>query len=240
MITEENEKKTKDTIIDIHPFKNSKWNKKIEKIVIDIGNKSIKYKNLHMKIADDANKTNTVLMTTIIVISPISGTLGALGATMEQYNWAYSITSSLISFISSILVSIVKFSKYEKINTSHRTASTRYNSLENNVKRQLSLSRKDRIPANQYLDWLTTTFDDLYLSSPLLYELKDVVDIEEEMIKEDEEIEDDSDEDINVEYRNIKKHKNDNKKTDLFTEFQDLHKYDDRLMNYQLKRFNNI
>jgi len=66
------------------------------------------------------------------------------------------------------VVAILRFGKYDESSTSNKQAAARYTSLESNVRRQLSLYRKDRIDADKYMDWLETKYEELFLSAPLL------------------------------------------------------------------------
>ena len=56
----------------------------------------------------------------------------------------------------------------EELGASHSVAAAKYLSLEKNINRQLQLYKSDRIPSQQYLEWLTMTFDDLLINSPLI------------------------------------------------------------------------
>jgi hypothetical protein len=237
---EESEKKEEELIKQSTPgiFKVTKWNDKIEKVVRDIGNKSIKYKSLHMKISNESYNKYSLYMSSIIILTPLSGTISIISTFFELDSWIYSITSAFLSFITCVLVSMVKFGKYEQIGNAHRIATSRYISLGNNVKRQLSLYRKDRISANEYLNWLTRSFDELYVSSPLLTNLEELDKIEDEILEEKN--------DYNGEEKKMLKKDvsididlNEEKKIDSFLSIQDLRKYDDPFMEYQLKRLNN-
>jgi hypothetical protein len=260
-------------------LKTSRWNKKIEKVVRDIGNKAFKYKSLHLKVAQKSYSKYSLYMSSVIILSPLAGTIGALGAFVKLEGYIFSITSSLISFICGILVSMIKFGKYDQMSNAHKTATARYISLGNNVKRQLSLYREDRISANEYLDWLTHSFDELYVSSPLLTNIKEFENMEDEILQESTS---DTDDDYEIDCHkncekkeekefNKKNKKNKKNKNKLKLEFgkeekeedkeeedkeeedkeevkndysfllrQDLNKYDDGQMKYQLNRLNNI
>lgn len=228
-------------------FKITKWNKKIEKVVRDIGNKSMKYKSLHLKVARNSHKKYSWYMKSVIILSPLAGTIGIIGAYTEEYNWIFGISSSIISFLCTILVSMIKFGKYDQTCNAHKTATARYISLGNNVKRQLSLYRIDRISANEYLNWLTHSFDELYTSAPILNNIDELDKIEDEILIDDSE-EYETEEHNDFLRTNIKNKKtndiildiNNEKKNDEFLSIQDLKMYDDGLMKYQLKRLNNI
>lgn len=242
--------KDNELITNPNTFKITKWNKKIEKVVRDIGNKSLKYKSLHLKVAKKANKNYSYYMKSIIILTPLAGTIGAIGASINDYSWIFGITSSIITFISAILVSMIKFGKYDQTFNAHKTATARYISLGNNVKRQLSLYRKDRIPASQYLNWLTHSFDELYISAPILDNIEEFDKIEDEILLEDNDIDEIDEIEEQNNFLKIKIKDNDDniklddintgKKNNQFLSIQDLNTYDDGLMSYQLNRLNNL
>ena len=108
-------------------------------------------------------------MLTAIIITPLSGVVTALGTILStelSELCIYSITSTILSFLSGILITVIKFNKYDEISYSHKIAYSRYTSLEENIKRQLMLYREDRIKADEYLNWLSKSFDELFESSP--------------------------------------------------------------------------
>ena len=62
----------------------------------------------------------------------------------------------------------VKFGKYDEVSHANKAVAARYTSIESNVRRQLGLFRKDRVPANSYMEWLETKYEELLMSAPLL------------------------------------------------------------------------
>ena len=143
--------------------KNIKWNRKIEKVLLIIQNQCCYYKNAHNDIAIKTERIYSGLSISSILITPLSGIITSLGTMLcDDLNdiLYFTMTSTAISFLASILISITKFGNFNKISQSHLTAMTRYTS------RQLFLDISDRINAQDYLDWVIKNFDDLYTSSP--------------------------------------------------------------------------
>jgi hypothetical protein len=150
---------------------NTKWNSKLEKVLKVIEKQCENYKNTHQNIALDCDKKYSVLMLTSIILAPLSGIISTIGAAVDKEDismFYYTTTSTIISFATSILVSVIKFSKFDKSSNAHTLAASRYISLGNNIKRQLLLDYRDRVPAKEYLDWVIKNFDDLYTSSPIV------------------------------------------------------------------------
>ena len=69
--------------------------------------------------------------------------------------YIYNTITTLISFLSGILITIIKFNKYDEVSYAHKTASSRYISLEENIRRQLMLYREDRINDKFNLDMIS-------------------------------------------------------------------------------------
>ena len=58
----------------------------------------------------------------------------------------------------------------------------KYNSLENNIKRQLTLDRTDRIKPDHYLKWIEIKFEEINSTAPLIH--KNFLKINNEQFKE--------------------------------------------------------
>jgi hypothetical protein len=198
----------------------SKWNSTIEKMLKNISFKSDIYKREHYRITQTTNSRFSMLMITILVLSPLPAFVSIARSYLErdnEYDLVFTMTSSLISFTSSILISILKFSKFENKINEHKIATIKYRALSNNINRQLSLLRENRISAQEYLDWIIKKYDDLNAASPLL-------DVETSNVHT-EEVDEDVHKEIHKELSNDSIH-------DIFKNV-----YDDSTMNYELSRF---
>lgn len=198
----------------------SKWNSTIEKMLKNISLKSDIYKREHYRITQSTNSRFSMLMISILVLSPLPAFVSIARSYLEQdneYDLVFTMTSSLISFTSSILISILKFSKFENKINEHKIATIKYRALSNNINRQLSLLRENRISAQEYLDWIIKKYDDLNAASPLLDVSTSDYDNNEEINEEVHEVREEvRDESIHNIFRNV---------------------YDDSNMNYELSRF---
>ena len=146
------------------------WNIKVEKTIKIIEKQCRLYKQLHHEIAQQNQKRYNYFMISAIIITPTSAIISSLGTLisndMFEILCIFTLTSSMLSFISTILLGIVKFNKYEEYSQLHKSSYSKYFALEENIKRQLILYANDRIDANEYLNWLTKTFDELFDNSP--------------------------------------------------------------------------
>ena len=146
-----------------------KWNAKLEQTAKSIGESAKSYKLMHIKEAQRSSKTYTRLMIIGIIIGPLSGVLSAVDAVTNTNNDpTIPIIITFLGFLTGIIVTIVKFARYEEISNANKHAAARYTSIETNVRRQLGLSRIDRISPLPYMEWLETKYEELFLSAPLL------------------------------------------------------------------------
>ena len=231
------------------------WNHKFENIIQDIYRKIVRCKLEHGKIARSSYNSYHFYTMIIIIITPISGLISCIGASLGAEEHILLITSSVINIITGILMSIIKFNKYDENNNLHMNTAIRYTSLENNIKQQLSLYKKDRITAKKYLIWLNETFDEIFLSSPFLnIEAENTVE-DYEMFLEDEtedenELEDALEDEDETEDENVIEDEDDTENglededdTENGLEDEDKEVSEniiDGLLTYELKRIQNL
>jgi hypothetical protein len=204
------------------------WNSNIEKAVKLIEKQCRLYRKMHTEVSIETSEKYSNFMLSAIILTPFSGivtTIGSIFCKDLEHIFIYNISSTLLSFLSGILVTIIKFNKYDEISYAHKTASSRYISLEENIKRQLILYREDRINANEYLTWLSKSFDELFFSAPD-FESKTMKKYEkqlEEMEKEYDTVE-------------INYNKQETCRNLKFQQYQDLNKFDDETMRLEMKK----
>jgi len=145
------------------------WNEELESAVKEIGDESKGYKIMHIHMAQTANQMYTKLTMLGILLGPLSSLLSGIEAMSNPYRHSVlAVITICLGFLSGVTVAVIKFGKYDEVSNANKTASARYTSLESNVRRQLSLQRKDRIPAMTYMEWLESKYEELFMSAPLL------------------------------------------------------------------------
>jgi hypothetical protein len=147
--------------------KNSNWNEAIENSVKFIGESSQAYKMMHLLSAQKYSRLYSVIMYITLFLAPLTGTLATVSI-FHSSSIPFNITIAILGYLTGILTAIIKFGKFHEKSTSHKLATNKYTSLESNVRRQLQLYRNDRVPSNEYFEWLSKSFDDLFLSSPFI------------------------------------------------------------------------
>ncbi len=148
-----------------------RWNSRLEEAAKDIGESSKSYKLMHIEEAQQATTIYNGLMIAGIVTGPLAGIVTSVGTAIAiegNTMVACNIVSIILGFISGIIVSVIKFGRYEEMSNANKQAAARYTSIESNVRRQLSLFRTDRVAASPYMEWLEAKYDELFLSAPLL------------------------------------------------------------------------
>lgn len=146
----------------------NKWNKDQEIAAQKIGESANSLKVMHINVSRNASSKYEMLMIISIIIGPASGTINIIGAEYPDHVSIFLIISAIISFVSGILIAIVKFSSLDEVSIAHKSAAAKYTSLESNVRRQLSLYRDNRPAPDKYLEWLTSSYDELFASTPLI------------------------------------------------------------------------
>ena len=77
----------------------SKWNKNFEKIIEDIGNKSLILKEKHTKNSKISSNKHGIFMTLIMIANPLSGTLSTVAAVLLFYQFEISAALTILSSI---------------------------------------------------------------------------------------------------------------------------------------------
>jgi hypothetical protein len=144
----------------------SRWSDGVEKILKEIGDSCQGYKWMNIFAAKRSSKIHNALMYTVIVIGPLSGIL----TTLSEDHPYFTVLVTILSFATGALTAVTKFARLERKSALHKAIAAKYASLEGNIRRQLNLSKSERVHAGDYLDWISTSFDDLYSSTPLIPE----------------------------------------------------------------------
>lgn len=151
------------------------WDDSIEKIAEGIGYTCIAYKIMHTMAGRNYLKIYTILIYVTIVVSPIAGIIAGIETAYFSGNGinmatalTFGIIISILTYTAGILSAVIKFAKFTEKSDAHRTASANYTAIENSVRQQLILSRKNREEARGYLYYITEEHKNLYNASPYI------------------------------------------------------------------------
>lgn len=126
------------------------------------------YKMMHISVAQQADKLYSRYMLAGIILGPLSGVISGIGVAVGDKTIAFQTIATILSFLSGIVVAIIKFNKFDEVINTNKMAAAKYTSLESNVRRQLAVYRNNRIDASSYIEWLSSTYENLFSSAPLL------------------------------------------------------------------------
>ncbi len=144
----------------------TQWTPHIEKIVKNIGEKSQGYKVIHILEARTNNFMCNIFMHISICIGPVAGLFSALNTIHSDK--IFAVIATFLSILSGIFMAIIKFGKFEEKGAMHKLASSKYSSLEDNIRKQLSYPRTYRISSKDFLNWISHSYDEIFTSSPLV------------------------------------------------------------------------
>ena len=144
----------------------SNWTDNIEKILKEMGESCLGYKWMNVYAAKKNDYRYSILMYISILIGPVSGVLSAVST--QNKTEFLQVIITVFSFMSGLISAIIKFSEFGEKATSYKATASKYASLEGNIRRQLSLSREDRVNAGEYLEWVSISYDELFSASPLI------------------------------------------------------------------------
>lgn len=172
-IVENNINSTQPVVIgtpDYPKRRNISWDKNIEKNILSIGEKAHGYRLMHIQESRNMSHIYEQLMYSGILLGPLAALLSGIQTIIapDDSDVYLPIAVTCIGFISGIVVAITKYGKFEEKSSSHKLAASKYTSLESNVRRQLILSRNNRVNAEEYLEYIGKSFDELFTSSPLV------------------------------------------------------------------------
>lgn len=145
------------------------WTANVEKILTKQYNKCAAYKWMHDYDSDSITVRNKRLNILSILLVSVSATTSLATNNASQENaWIFviNIVYPVLLYISTVISSLQHFLNYEKEAEKHRTASLRYNALYNNLVRMLALEVTQRQQVNDYFNWVTKEYDNIFSSSP--------------------------------------------------------------------------
>jgi len=142
------------------------WSIEIEAVVKDMATTCSKYRILHNDITIKSSNHHNRLTMCGIVISPLAGLLSMI--TTSEYSDIFHNMSISLSMITGILMSIIRFGKYEDVIATNKQLAVSYASIELDIKQQFSLDRSERVPGKLYIEIITDKLHELFVRSPLI------------------------------------------------------------------------
>ena len=148
---------------------NIPWNSGVEKILSNIMDTIAVYKNIHANNAAKCVNVFNILTIMGICLGPVSGILSAIDIVSESTEVIFPIIISISGFLSGVIVSMIKFGKFDEQAIKHKEAFSKYNSLEKNILLTLSINREYRKSSPiSYLEETENNFSSIFMSAPIL------------------------------------------------------------------------
>jgi hypothetical protein len=144
----------------------TEWTTEITEAIRDRMIRAEDHKLSHIGICNSMTKRYKVLTVSGIVIGPLISIIS--GADGSATNPALLGVITGLGVLSGLVVSLIKFGKYDERATNHKIAADGYGFLESEIRNQLLLSENDRLKAKTYMEWSQIKFNELFTSSPLL------------------------------------------------------------------------
>lgn len=154
----ENEKK----LVEPDPSPNITWGKELEEVLISIAERSRKYAKTNINASIRRTRIYNALMYLLMMTGSLTGILASVSDTKET-----QITIISLAFISGVLSSVVRFSKFSQKANRYGSIGTRFQALAENIDRQLKLPIKERVSSQSYLKWITASYDNLFVNMPV-------------------------------------------------------------------------
>jgi len=143
------------------------WNRAIENVARDIGNKAMGYKWMHIHSAEKLELYYNRLSYVNIAIAPIIA-IGVIAPPEMSSQFYLKVILSVLALTNGIASSLLKFWNNIEKSQEHRYTAIRYSSLVSNIRRQLSLPYNNRQDGKVYIEWIAREYDQLVGISPPL------------------------------------------------------------------------
>lgn len=143
------------------------WTPDIENYIKEIAKLSKRKETQHSLKAKQYMFKYNLFMYISIFLGPFVGMLSAININLNDTR-IIPIFILCISFMNGLMISILKFRRWDEGGITHKSSAAKYLALHNDSKRQLLLSNENREDPDEYLKWLSSTMNTLYITSPTL------------------------------------------------------------------------
>ena len=149
---------------------NISWQDSVEKLLKKWGEQATSYRLLHYKSYYRFRYKTIAITIPVIILQSVCGStsigLNSLFATESQH--FAQIGVGVVSLITSMLVTISNYLQYAELKQAHHHAMIAYGKLARDIRTTLSLYRKDRPDAGNYLSTCKHILDRLTEDSPTI------------------------------------------------------------------------
>lgn len=197
------------------------WGSSLENILQKIKEKCLYQKKVNLL----ASKKETIKYNFLMYFLMFLGTASGILTSISDSYFINPIVISF-SFLSSMISASVRFSKFNQKAAQFKSFGARFDSLKENIDRQLQLPKEERIVASEYLNWVSHAYDELYAAMPISVSTLGK-ELEEEKKEKEEKKEQENTSKINLKSPSVMK---------SAEEKIDLNHFSDSRMQYELSR----
>jgi len=145
---------------------NQGWNSELEKLIIDIEDKSWAYTWMHNTSVNYLSRWNDRLSIATLASNILTGTSTfATLNTCSTLLWV-QITTGLVIYVGAFIVGYQKYHRLEERVEKHKQAASKYSALYHSIQAQIGLHKYERQIAKEFITYATDQYDNLLLSSP--------------------------------------------------------------------------
>ena len=145
-------------------FINNGWNDNNEKIVISIGENAMSYKWMHQQSASFFSFAHNGLSVLVIMLST-SLSVESVIAGLEE-DPGLKLYRQIAIYIITILTVVMNFLKLEQRSANHRTQSAKFSDVYRSVQQKISVYRRERGNAKDYISDIMKKYDDYTKEGP--------------------------------------------------------------------------
>lgn len=160
---EPNTREIEQKLVEPDPSPNITWGKELEEVLISIAERSKKHAKNNIEASIRRTRIYNALMYLLMLTGSLTGILASVSDTKNT-----QITIISLAFISGVLSSIVRFSKFSQKAGRYSSIGTRFQALAENIDRQLKIPVKERVSPQSYLKWITASYDNLFVNMPVM------------------------------------------------------------------------
>lgn len=151
--------------LDVIDF-NQSWNDSNEQLIVSVGENAASYKWMHEKSSSQYYSRHQVISFILVVL-----TIGLSGESLlEKLDGTRNINIDILRYVFTYLITIVtviqSFLKYQKYGADHKNVSLKFSDLYNDIRQMMTMYRKTRKNANEYIRNCTQRYDALIMEAP--------------------------------------------------------------------------
>ncbi len=144
----------------------NQWTKKMEGNAILFGKLSQSYNRLHLMSIAKYNRWDVIIGISAIILSSVVS-VGIFATLDERFNiiW-FIIANAVISMATTAIKGVDKFMGFQKTAHAHKDVSVGFYDIYTKITTQMSLPKKDRKPAQEFLKKIIKQYNELMNKAP--------------------------------------------------------------------------